>query len=217
MEGIADDRVYGLGAEKARSAQVDTCRFEPAGGKGAPMSLLARTKVRLASLVFRQRVLNRWAHKQLPTKRLAACVLLFDDRERLLVLKTTYRTDWLVPGGIVERDESPWEGARREVREEIGIEIDRLDFAAMDWRSSDEEYDDSLHFVFHGGTLSAERKAAIRPDGVEIADHRFVPLDEAERLLEPFLYRRIMPCLLKGMPETRPLILNRGEQDQRTR
>ncbi len=178
------------------------------------MSFAARAKVLLASLIFRQRVLNRWAHKSLPTKRLAACVLLFDDDGRLLVLETTYRTEWLVPGGIVERNESPWEGARREVREEIGLDLGQLEFAAVDWRSSDDEYDDSLHFVFDGGVLSADQKAAIRADGIEIAGYRFADRAEAEKLLEPHLCKRIMACWDRHADTTCPLVLNRGVQDQ---
>ena len=179
------------------------------------MSFLARAKVFLASMIFRQKVLNRWAHKRLPTKRLAACVMLFDEEGRLLVLETTYRKEWLVPGGIVERDESPWEGALREAREEIGIELDRLEFAGMDWRSSDDEYDDSLHFVFNGGVLSPEKMREIRADGVEISDYRFADRTEALELLEPHLCKRIMACwdMLEG--KARPLVLNRGVQDQR--
>lgn len=180
------------------------------------MSFSARAKVFLASIIFRQKVLNRWAHKRLPTKRLAACVLLFDDDDRLLVLQTTYRREWLLPGGVVEQNEAPWDGARREVREEIGIELDGLRFVAMDWRSSDDEYDDSLHFVFDGGVLDADRKAAIRPDGVEIRNHRFATRDEAEALLEPHLCRRIMPCWDRHASERSPLILNRGAPDQQT-
>lgn len=179
------------------------------------MSFSARAKVFLASIIFRQKVLNRWAHKRLPTKRLAACVMLFDEEGRLLVLETTYRKGWLVPGGIVERNESPWEGAVREVREEIGIELDRLDFAAMDWRSSDDEYDDSLHFVFHGGVLSPEQKSEIRPDGVEIANYRFADRAEAHDLLEPHLGKRIMACWDEADSKSRPLVLNRGVQDQK--
>lgn len=177
------------------------------------MILSGRTKTFLASIIFRQRVLNRWAHMRLPKKRLSACVMLFDEAGRLLILKTTYREEWLLPGGIVERDEPPWEGARREVREEIGLELDQLRFTAMDWRSSDDEYDDSLHFVFHGGVLSTEQQAAIRPDGVEIADYRFAPRTEAEDLVEPHLCRRVMPCWDRLHDGTRPLILNRGTAD----
>ncbi len=129
------------------------------------------------------------------------------------MLETTYRKEWLVPGGIVERNESPWEGAKREVREEIGLELERLEFAAMDWRSSDDEYDDSLHFVFDGGVLSADQMNAIRADGVEIAGYRFADRAEAETLLEPHLCKRVMACWDRHADRPRPLILNRGTQD----
>jgi len=178
------------------------------------MSNLGRAKTFLASIIFRQRLLNRWAHMSLPRKRMAACVLLFDDEGRLLILKTTYRKGWLVPGGVVEHNESPWQGARREAREEIGLELEAFRFAAMDWRSSDREYDDSLHFVFDGGVLSPAQRAAIRPDGVEIADYRFADRDEAQTLLEPHLCRRIMPCWDQLADGARPLILNRGQADE---
>lgn len=178
------------------------------------MSFLGRAKAFLASIIFRQRLLNRWAHMTLPSKRLAACVMLFDDAHRLLILKTTYRHEWLLPGGVVERDEPPWLGARREVREEIGLDVGHLHFAAMDWRSSDDEYDDSLHFVFDGGVLSPEQKTAIRPDGIEIAGFSFADREEAEALLDPHLCRRVLPCWDRRAESVRPLILNRGEADE---
>ena len=177
------------------------------------MSLPGRAKAFLASIIFRQRLLNRWAHRTLPTKRLAACVMLFDQAGRLLILKTTYRRDWLLPGGVVDPNEPPWLGARREVREEIGLELGMLHFAAMDWRSSDKEFDDSLHFVFDGGVLTAEQQARISPDGVEISGYRFVEPDEAEALLEPHLKKRVMPCWNRRARPGRPLILNRGVPD----
>jgi 8-oxo-dGTP pyrophosphatase MutT (NUDIX family) len=179
------------------------------------MTISARAKVILASLAMRQRMLNRWLHSRLPRKRLAACILLFDDEDRLLVLKPTYIRPWLVPGGTVEPDESPWEGARREAREEIGLELGALHFAGMDWRSADDQFNDSLHFVFDGGVLSPEQRALIRPDGIEIAEHRFVDRAQARELLEPHLSRRVMPCWEQRADSARPLILNRGQPDRR--
>ncbi|MGI9502273.1 MAG: NUDIX domain-containing protein, partial [Geminicoccaceae bacterium] len=135
------------------------------------MTLSARAKTFLASIVLRQRLLSRWAHKRLPAKRMATCVLFFDEGDRLLVVKPTYRKDWLLPGGTVERDESPWDGARREVLEEIGLEVGQLHLAAVDWRGPDDDVDESMHFAFYGGVLTPDHQAAIRPDGIEIADY----------------------------------------------
>ncbi len=178
------------------------------------MSWTTRIKVGLASIIFRHRVLNRWAHKQLPRKRMAAGVLLFDEAGRLLLVKPSYRNYWLVPGGIVENDEPPWQAARRETLEEVGLELDQLRLVAMDWRSTDDRYDDSLHFLFDGGTLSSGQRASITCDGIEIVDHRFVSRDEARDLLNPHLMRRVLPCWQND--PGRPLIMNRGEPDPGT-
>lgn len=178
------------------------------------MSFPGRAKAFLASMIFRQRLLNRWAHKMLPTKRLSACVMLFDSAGRMLILETTYRQDWLLPGGTIESDEPPWLGARREVQEEIGLDLGKLHFAAMDWRSADAEYDDSLHFVFDGGVLTEEQQAMIRPDGIEISGYRFAERDEAATLMDPYLSLRVMPCWDQRASSGRPLILNRGIPDE---
>ncbi len=52
-----------------------------------------------------------------------ACVL---DREgRVLLLKHAFRagSGWGIPGGFVERGEQPEDALRRELREEVGLEI----------------------------------------------------------------------------------------------
>lgn len=58
-----------------------------------------------------------------------AHVLASDDAGRLLVVKTTYLgPGWMLPGGRVERGETPHGAAARETREETGLEVrvDRL-------------------------------------------------------------------------------------------
>jgi len=55
----------------------------------------------------------------LPRKRLIAHVLMRDQRGRILLCDTMFKTDWELPGGIVEPGEPPRAGAVREVREEL--------------------------------------------------------------------------------------------------
>jgi 8-oxo-dGTP diphosphatase len=52
--------------------------------------------------------------------------MLFDDHDRILLLEHVFRADegWGVPGGFINRAENPEAALRRELREEIGIEID---------------------------------------------------------------------------------------------
>jgi ADP-ribose pyrophosphatase YjhB (NUDIX family) len=53
-----------------------------------------------------------------------AHVLVRDDAGRILVVRTTYLgPGWMLPGGRVEKSETPHAAAARETREETGIEV----------------------------------------------------------------------------------------------
>lgn len=43
---------------------------------------------------------------------------------QVLLVETEYRRGWGYPGGLVDRNELPDAGARREVREEVGLEVE---------------------------------------------------------------------------------------------
>ncbi len=55
-----------------------------------------------------------------------AAGIVFDERGRVLLLKHRFRSGsgWGIPGGFVEAGEQPEEGLRRELLEEIGLELD---------------------------------------------------------------------------------------------
>jgi 8-oxo-dGTP pyrophosphatase MutT (NUDIX family) len=56
-------------------------------------------------------------------KEFTASVYLIDNQKVLLIYHSKLQK-WLPPGGHVEADETPSEAARREVREETGLEIE---------------------------------------------------------------------------------------------
>lgn len=43
---------------------------------------------------------------------------------QVLLVETEYRRGWGFPGGLVDRGEAPDVGVRREVREEVGLEVE---------------------------------------------------------------------------------------------
>jgi 8-oxo-dGTP diphosphatase len=55
-----------------------------------------------------------------------AGAMIFDDEGRILLLEHVFRPDsgWGIPGGFLARHEQPEEGLRRELREEIEIEVE---------------------------------------------------------------------------------------------
>jgi 8-oxo-dGTP pyrophosphatase MutT (NUDIX family) len=65
-------------------------------------------------------------------KHLTASVFVFDNRHdcRIVLLHHRRFDKWMIPGGHVESWENPFEAARREVREETGLEPQFVTFAS---------------------------------------------------------------------------------------
>ena len=53
----------------------------------------------------------------------AVAVLIRDDTGRLLLMREARTGRWQTVGGMVDPDESPWDAARREAREETGLTV----------------------------------------------------------------------------------------------
>lgn len=123
------------------------------------------------------------------TPRVAAGVLFFNDDGRVLLVHPTYKDTWDVPGGYVERGESPAAGCRREISEELGLDRKPLRLLSIDWAPSDSE-GDKLLFLFDCGHLGAD-EARIRLDGNEIDRFEWVALEELEDYVIDRIARRI--------------------------
>ena len=52
---------------------------------------------------------------------------LIERGDEVLLVQTAYRRGWGMPGGLLNRRENPADGARREVREELGLDVALLD------------------------------------------------------------------------------------------
>ncbi len=154
---------------------------------------------------------SRYPHG-LPTKRMAAAALLLAADERLLIVKPHYRPYWLLPGGVVERDESPRQACERETLEELGLEVAPLRLLCMDYTAATAENTESLQFVFWSGYLSAAQLAAIRLQAEELTEWRLATLEEASALLSPRLARRLPACLAALATDASAVYLEDGEE-----
>ena len=128
-------------------------------------------------------------------KRVGADVLFRDEAGRVLLVDPKYKPDWDLPGGMAEANEPPLDAAKREVREELGIEYVGGRLLVIDWVAPHGPWDDSLMFIFDGGVLSKDDQARISLSDGELTGYRFVPAQEAASLLRTYVWRRLQAAL----------------------
>lgn len=111
----------------------------------------------------------------------------------VLLLKHSYGPDvWSLPGGGLGRGEDPLEAARREVREELGVELGRIEPVA------------TLEEVLSGSPHTAHVFAAVcdqrpQPDGREVTVARFFPSHSLPEPLARTTRERIAAWRARGL------------------
>lgn len=137
-----------------------------------------------------------------PTRAAAAAGALFSDADgRIMLVHPTYKDYWDIPGGYVEPGETPHQTCVREVEEELSIRptIGRL--LVADWAPTPRDGDKIL-FVFDGGQLTRDQRAAIRFGDAELSEYRYVDPDAVRTLSIPRLARRLEHAIAAQRAET---------------
>lgn len=126
-----------------------------------------------------------------PRKRVSADVLLRDDCGRLLLVDPKYKPDWDLPGGMAEANEPPAEAVRREIREELGLDLSIGRMLCVDWVPPHGPWDDLLNFIFDGGTLKSGQIAGLQLRDDELAAFELCDVGQAKERLRPYVWRRV--------------------------
>jgi 8-oxo-dGTP pyrophosphatase MutT (NUDIX family) len=122
--------------------------------------------------------------------------MMFDADGRLLLIRNSYGSSnlFVLPGGGIRPFEDPRAAARREVKEELGLEIDRLVLRSLH-SSSAEGKRDEIHL------FEAHAKGPPRIDGVELLEARFASLADLPVTTSPATCRRIDEFLGRRDPD----------------
>ncbi|MGH3753052.1 MAG: NUDIX domain-containing protein [Pseudonocardiaceae bacterium] len=124
-------------------------------------------------------------------KIMGAGVLFRDAVGRILLVEPSYKPDWIIPGGAVEADESPWAAAARELSEELGLDRPLGQLLVVDYVRPQGLLPECVIFVFDGGILGeTDVERMVFPDG-EIISASFHTLADARNKVKPVLADRL--------------------------
>lgn len=143
----------------------------------------------------------------------SASVLFTDTAGRVLLVQPAYGNTrrWHLPGGGVDSDlgETPRAAARREVHEELGLDLPTGRLLAVDWSHKPGRLA-RVRFLYDGGVLEDRALARIRLARDELLQWRAVPPEELRPLVKRGLRRRIEACLTARATGAGPLELHAG-------
>ncbi len=111
-----------------------------------------------------------------PTYSAGAMCMIERADGRVLLIRHVYRnrSRWGVPGGLLKKGEAPVDAARREVREEVGVDIELIGEPAVNVDAIPRRID----IVFRARLVSEEDADRVTPQSVEILDARwFSPVE----------------------------------------
>ena len=135
----------------------------------------------------------------------SGAVILRDEHDHLVIEKPNYRDHWLLPGGGVDAGEDARECARREVHEELGLDIEVGRLLTVDWLPSSavRSAPMGVHFLFDAGVIPrAQLEATVVPQASELDGWALIPESEAP-LLSPWGASRVRRALavLRGQSD----------------
>lgn len=137
----------------------------------------------------------------------AAQALFLDDDGAVLLVEPVHRSRWTVPGGAVERGETPREACARALADDLGLTTPLGPLLVVDWAPHVRE--ERVRFVFDGGVLAEQRfDALVLAPG--LASWALLPPDELFVMTAPRVCRRVTAALDARRAGT-PVYLEHGE------
>ena len=134
------------------------------------------------------------AYKDKPRKLIGSNVIFLNKEGDVLLEEPTYRDDWLLPGGIVELGENPYKSAKRETREELGLELTEIELVAVGAAQNDIA-GDLVNFIFYGGVLSQQQIESIHAQATEVKAYHFLSRAKIEEHKHPKAAALILAAL----------------------
>lgn len=122
--------------------------------------------------------------RQYPSWPLPAVGVLIIDNFKILLIKRAFQPSagkWSIPGGVVELGEEVEDAARREVLEEVGLEITDLELLGVyDSIIRDNNNNIKYHYVII--EYLAKPKSTVVTPSIEVVEYKWVTLEDIDKL-----------------------------------
>ncbi len=177
---------------------IDSVRPQGPEGHAGIHRLLARSRAFIA--------------RALTIRRTAARVILIDASDRVLLFRRDSRGDgrapyWYLPGGGMHGGESPQEAARRELREETGIDAELgpivLHARGVRFRFGGRQYEQEEWYVVGRVREARFGRGSERAAGHRAQAHRWWSSEELDRA-EERIHPRELPAVVEHILRDRP-------------
>ncbi|MER5766555.1 NUDIX hydrolase [Streptomyces sp. NPDC001985] len=133
----------------------------------------------------------------------SAGALIGDGKDGFLIVKPGYKAGWNLPGGRVNSGETPSAGCRREIAEELGLDlaVQRLLVSAYIVKP---EGGSHIYYVYDAGELTAGQQGSVRVQEGEIEAYRFAAPEAIEPHEIPATVRPLWQAALAALGDGTP-------------
>jgi 8-oxo-dGTP diphosphatase len=145
---------------------------------------------------------RRWVVRGLsPSFTVGAMCFIERPDGGLLLVRTSYRSRWGVPGGLLKRGEEPADGARREVAEEVGLDIELIGEPAVVVDARPQRID----IVYRARVADEGAADRTRIGTPEIVEARWFPADALPELQHETAGALVALARTSAAPQAVPL------------
>ncbi len=149
--------------------------------------IISSVSINIAILMQRPKGKKWLPHKEylrrLPTKHAGTGLVVLNSKDEILLVKPIYRNYWKLPGGSIDRFESPRDACVREAREELRLSVGVLTLLGVSYNTHAKDHYEDLQFYFYGGRLRRVQIERLKARANEIGEFRFVARKNAGRIM----------------------------------
>lgn len=114
--------------------------------------------------------------------------IIFDKKKRILLCHRRDMDLWNLPGGGLKKKESPWEGVKREVKEETGLNVEIIRISNIYFKPKEKE----IVFCFICKIKNGKTRLNKEADEIKYFEFKKLPKNTARSHIQ-----RIKDALIK--------------------